>query len=210
MNKKLLWLTDLHLDKVDNKKRAEFFETLRCEHYDVAVVTGDISHGTGVSADLAELARTCAPRTVYFVLGNHDFYGACIDGVNKAATDVCAIQGNLRRLGRAAARHFRRMLPLALTSYRHVWIATHVPPFTEAALFEGRQCGPLHLPHFSNISAGKAIRGISKAFRNRRVTVICGHTHCGADVADAHGVRVLAGTAKPGIPAVQRVFEVEG
>ena len=236
--------------------------------FDAAVITGDTADAASLPGELAAMAETCAPRPVYFVLGNHDYFGGTFFAVDAAVVGVCARHRNLRRLDRegivplsrssalighggwadaragygkrsilhnpdadniedfhdisadavfskmqgragASAMHLRKTLPLALTNYRHVLVATHVPPFTQAARFDGNQCGPLHLPHFSNISAGGVIRGISQSFPDRRVTVICGHTHSAAEVDDGPVVRIFAGGVKPGQPAIQRVFEVE-
>jgi len=96
---KLLWLTDLHLDRVEDKPRMEFYKRLRSEQFDAAVITGDISTAQFLQGHLRELGQVCAPKPVYFVLGNHDFYGSSFDAVDRAVADVCKEQMNLRHLG---------------------------------------------------------------------------------------------------------------
>lgn len=100
MNKfeKLAWLTDLHLDRTTNRRRREFLRTVRSETYDGTVVTGDISTGERVIDDLAEIAAAAAPRAVYFVLGNHDYYGQYFANVDEAVAGACARLSNLHRL----------------------------------------------------------------------------------------------------------------
>lgn len=266
---KLMWLTDLHLDEVDEKRRREFYSRLRNEDCDAVVVTGDISDARRLPGHLKELAQTFETRPVYFVLGNHDFYGSSFADVDRAVSAVCEEQTNLRHLGhgeiiplaggsalvghrgwadaragwgsrtvipnpdhkkiedlcglpeqdvfdklaelgKESANYFRSILPYALQCYRHVWVATHVPPFTWAAFYKSKPCGRTHQPHYVNVSAGCAIRGISKSFPKSRLSVLCGHTHSAADVNASEKVRVIVGEARKKFPRMQKVFEVSG
>lgn len=109
-------------------------------------------------------------------------------------------------LGRESACVFRNILPLALTCYRHVVIATHVPPFPNVVLYDSRPCSRWHLPHFSNVSAGKTIRAITRAFPARRVTILSGHSHSPCDAAILPNLRVRVGGARTGMPDVQDVI----
>ena len=68
---KLMWLTDLHLDEVDEKRRFEFYSRLCNEDCDAVVITGDISDASGLPGHLRELGQTFGSRPVCFVLGNH-------------------------------------------------------------------------------------------------------------------------------------------
>ena len=68
---KLLWLTDLHLDRVEEKCRMDFYRRLCEEDSDAVVITGDISTARLLPSHLLELGQTFGPRPVYFVLGNH-------------------------------------------------------------------------------------------------------------------------------------------
>ena len=204
---------------------------------------------------------------MYFLLGNHDFYGSSFSEVQKRVEEVCAGHGNLRQLGRGeivplgsgdalighqgwadgragwgprslarnpdfqaigdfcglsqgeafarmhklgkgCAQYFRDLLPYALTCYRRVWVATHVPPFSHAAYYDNKPCDKLRQPFFSNISAGGAIRAIAGRFPGRRLTVLCGHTHCRAAVRAANNVEVLVGSARPGAPEFQQIFSL--
>jgi len=96
---KLLWLTDIHLDQTDPRTREAFFHTLRAAHCDAVLLTGDISTSHFLARDLGELAQACAPRKVYFVLGNHDFYGSSFDHVDRIASSCCQKHTNLHHLG---------------------------------------------------------------------------------------------------------------
>lgn len=62
--------------------------------------------------------------------------------------DQAQLGETLRRLGDEAADHIRRQLRTALDRYEVVLIATHVPPFKEVCLHEGR-ASPDGLPFFA-------------------------------------------------------------
>lgn len=80
-------------------------------------------------------------------------------------------------LGDESAAAFRNILPQALTSYRRVVVATHVPPFRQGLRYGDRKCEPCRYPHFVNVAAGMVIGGIAKEFPKRKINVLCGHTH---------------------------------
>ena len=96
---KLLWLTDTHLDHANALTCQAFYEKLRLAVYDAAIITGDISTSRTLATHLGELARACAPRKVYFLLGNHDFYGGSFAEVDRIAADCCRKHFNLQHLG---------------------------------------------------------------------------------------------------------------
>jgi len=115
----------------------------------------------------------------------------------------------LNALGDEAADHFRAVLPGALSQFEHVVVLTHVPPFREACWHEGKVSDDNWLPHFACKAVGDALREAMIAAPDRRMTVLCGHTH-GAGEADVlPNLRVLTGGAVYGKPCVQRVIEVE-
>jgi Icc-related predicted phosphoesterase len=264
---KLLWLTDLHLDRATAEAREHFYLHLKEGEFDAAVITGDISCGSHIANDLTRIAQAASRRPVHFVLGNHDFYGSSFSEVQKQVEKVCAGHGNLHQLGhgevvplgntdvlighqgwadgragwgsrslarnpdfqaigdfcglsrdkafarmgelgRDCAIYLRKFLPYAMACHRHVWLATHVPPFPQAAHYDNKPCSRLHQPFYSNMSAGGVIRGIAERFPNRRLTVLCGHTHCRTAVRAANNVDVLVGAARPGTPDFQQIFSL--
>ncbi len=112
------------------------------------------------------------------------------------------------RLGRESAGYFRHVIPQALRHFSHLIVCTHVPPFRQAARFDGRICGDTHLPHFCNISAGGVIAGLAKNHPRRRITVLCGHTHCPAQVRILDNLEVRVGGARRGVPSLQGMLDV--
>lgn len=117
------------------------------------------------------------------------------------------IFAKMETLGQETATAFRRTLPYALSRYRHVVIATHVPPFPDTAHFNGQRCGPAHQPHFTNVSAGMALVGITRNFPHRRVTVLAGHTHNPAHIRILNNLEARVGGAQTGYPGIQDVLE---
>jgi predicted MPP superfamily phosphohydrolase len=236
------WLSDLHLDKASKSQIDQLLVSIKNTNADIIAITGDTSNSLDLEDHLTAIAKASAPRPVYMVCGNHDYYGSSIADVNTALSvlcdrvenlhhlngrqiiplqrDICLIglggwadaragyglktyvrspdhhairdfreltkkqaMNLMREMGKESAKRVREILPLALSSYRHVILLTHTPPFATCVRYNGAPCGPLHLPHFTNVSAGLVIRGIGRAFPKRKMTILAGHTHC-ADVRE--------------------------
>ena len=75
---KLLWLSDIHLNflrKFDD--RQHFYTDVASWDADIIVITGDIAESHNVVQFVTEM-ELLTGKPVYFVLGNHDFYGSSI------------------------------------------------------------------------------------------------------------------------------------
>lgn len=115
----------------------------------------------------------------------------------------------LQALGDEAAQHFRNTLPGAVERFEHVIVLIHVPPFREASVYNGRVSDDNWLPHFTCHAAGQVLAETMAARPDRRMTVLCGHTHGAGDVHILPNLRVLTGAAEYGHPVVQRVLDIE-
>ena len=113
----------------------------------------------------------------------------------------------LHALGDEAAAHIRKFLPLALEKYPEVLLVTHVPPLREACWHEGQLSDDEWLPHFACRAMGVAILDVMRRFPQRKLTVVCGHTHSGGECRPRDNITIYTGGAKYGQPEVQRVFE---
>ncbi|HIA17863.1 MAG TPA: phosphoesterase, partial [Planctomycetaceae bacterium] len=71
--KRILWITDIHLDFASEDAVEQFLEQLEAAQPDALLFSGDIGESTSVIQYLSQLADSL-PCPVYFVLGNHDFY----------------------------------------------------------------------------------------------------------------------------------------
>jgi len=77
---KLAWATDVHLTFVDEAVAAGLCDGMRADGAEALLLTGDIAEGRDVRRWLDLLAARL-DRPVYFVLGNHDYYGSSIEAV---------------------------------------------------------------------------------------------------------------------------------
>jgi 3',5'-cyclic-AMP phosphodiesterase len=115
----------------------------------------------------------------------------------------------LKALGDEAAAHVRRFLPLAFENYSEVVLLTHVPPLAEACWHEGRISDEQWMPHFTCQAVGAAILEIMATRPDKRLTVLCGHTHGRGKSEPLANVHVITGGAEYGHPVIERVFEFD-
>lgn len=79
---RLGWITDVHLNFVRASKRTKFYTRLGENKLDALLLGGDIGEADSVAEFLGEIASTLE-IPIYFVLGNHDFYGGSIRAVRE-------------------------------------------------------------------------------------------------------------------------------
>ncbi len=123
--------------------------------------------------------------------------------------DRSALVRTLRRLGDEAAAHLQRVLPEALDAFPRVVVLTHVPPFGEAAWYEGKTSADDWLPFFSCHAVGEVLRQAAAERPDREILVLCGHTHGSGELQVTDNLRVLTGGARYGEPQVCRVLEFD-
>ena len=115
----------------------------------------------------------------------------------------------LHRLGDEAAAHIREQLNLALPENDHVFVLTHVPPFRQACWYQGAISDDEWAPHFVCQAMGRAILDMARLHPDKRLTVLCGHTHSPGVCQPADNVRVITGGAEYGNPRITRLFELD-
>lgn len=267
MPKRLIWITDIHLNFLDQSGVEDFFIDLATVEADGLLLSGDIGEAPNIALYLNALDNQFG-KPVYFVLGNHDFYRGSLAGVREKAKSICSACPNLcwltqagvvpltesigllghdgwgdgrlgdywgsavrlndwrlidefagldgqRRLallhalGDEAGAHFRTLLPGALSRFRNVLVVTHVPPFRQACLYQGQISDDNWLPHFTCKAVGDALVEAMSAHPDRRMTVLCGHTHGAGEAQILPNLCVLTGRAEYGKPTIQRVLLVE-
>lgn len=93
---KLAWCTDVHFDHAGSRKRDALALELN-PISDCCVITGDISTGDRLVEDLTAFQYVYG-KPVYFVLGNHDFYGSSFREVTHRIEVMCAATHDLRWL----------------------------------------------------------------------------------------------------------------
>jgi 3',5'-cyclic-AMP phosphodiesterase len=91
---RLAWLSDIHLNFVDRATAERFFAAVRETQADAVMLTGDVGEARSAIPWL-ERIDDALQRPLYFVLGNHDFYGGSIAEVRAAAAELQSHRPNL-------------------------------------------------------------------------------------------------------------------
>ncbi|HUT88871.1 MAG TPA: metallophosphoesterase [Thermoguttaceae bacterium] len=92
---KVAWTTDIHLDWIDQPwKRDELVRSIRADAPDAVVLTGDVADGWETARYLRFLESELR-RPIYFVLGNHEFYGRSI---RKGRREIAALAAESEHL----------------------------------------------------------------------------------------------------------------
>lgn len=266
--KRYAWLTDIHLDFVTPDKLVEFLSELAGCQTDGILIGGDICEAFSLRRYLPRIAQDCH-TPVYFVLGNHDYYGSSIVRVRAVVKGLCreeprlhyltlgdivelsptvglighdgwsdgragdyehsdvvlndyfqieelagpiTKEGRLKvlnRLGDEAAEDVRQVLPKALEQYPEVVMLTHVPPFREACWYEGAISDDNWAPHFTGLAMGEMLLEVMQQYPDRKLTVLCGHTHGQGQARIRDNLQVLTGGAHYHAPQIQKVFQFE-
>ena len=123
--------------------------------------------------------------------------------------DKPALRRVLGVLGDEAAGHLKGVLVPAAEKYPHVIVATHVPPFREAAWYEGRPSADDFLPFFSCKAVGDVLFEVAQLHPECQILVLCGHTHGGGQLQVAKNLRVLTAPAEYGKPRIEQVLQAE-
>lgn len=84
--KRVVWLTDIHLDLISPDEYVEFLRKVLDYEPDVVLITGDIDE-TNLNDTLRQMSnRLQVP--IYFVLGNHDYYRKTISNVRASIEEI--------------------------------------------------------------------------------------------------------------------------
>jgi len=240
---RVAWATDPHLDTVDRPDIETWCGRVSGAGATALLLSGDISEAEGLPRWLSFL-ESRLPLPIYFVLGNHDYYGSDVATVREAMrrlngerlhylsgaggvllapgvslvgcdgwgdcrlgaidefeilTDYLAIgdlaetidreellrgafprvalREALQRLGDEAAAELRPDLLEAAGTTATVLVLTHVPPFREACWHRGSISGDTWLPGFTCKAVGDLLLSVAESHPDRRLMVLCGHTH---------------------------------
>ena len=162
---RVAWATDIHLDFLADEQVRAFAATLTQDRPDLVVLSGDLSHAELLEHHLRLLVGEVA-CPVYFVLGNHDYYGSSIADVRQAVHELCARKRRLRWLPGCGVVHLSKKTAMIgcdgwadarlgdaagtaviLNDFFHIAeLAATLEPAVQArpALLKGSDRGPLH------------------------------------------------------------------
>ncbi len=86
-DKKIIWVTDIHLNFLDKKETEIFYEKINKENPDILLIGGDMGDSNNVKNYLEEMSCKINSK-IYFVLGNHDFYFGSISETKKEIIEL--------------------------------------------------------------------------------------------------------------------------
>lgn len=124
--------------------------------------------------------------------------------------DQIARRRKLNEFGDHAAVELKSVLPKALEYFKHVILLSHVPPFKEACWHAGNIAHDHWLPHFSCKAAGEVLMNCMYSYHDRKMTVLCGHTHSGGFAQVLPNLYVKTGAAEYGSPRLQELLSING
>lgn len=84
---KLIWASDVHLNFLNEAFRLEFYESIKKAQGDAVIISGDIAGSHNVAHIITEMSDAVG-IPVYFVLGNHDYYGSPIKDVKNSVSHL--------------------------------------------------------------------------------------------------------------------------
>lgn len=116
------------------------------------------------------------------------------------------LKRRLQQLGMEAAESLRRSAEAACEAAQEIVVLMHVPPFREACWYDGRLSDDNWAPHFVCAAAGESLRDVMQAWPDRRMTVLCGHTHHGGRAEMLPNLTVITGEAVYGDPRIQTAW----
>src|SRR3990167_8565108 len=267
---KLAWLTDIHLNFLDNDARARFYREILQTHCDAVMISGDIAEASSVAFILKEMANQIK-KPVYFILGNHDYYRGNVNEVREAMSALTQTEKllfwlpvsgpnildkntillgqdgwadgrlgdyqnsrvtlndsrmiadlfqekilgkfqllkKMQQLADADAIQLKNNLIQAVSQNpKKVVVLTHVPPFKESCLHNGKISDEEWLPYFSSKVVGDVLMKIAKENLAIEFLVLCGHTHGEARFQPTSNLIVEVGGAEYCQPVVQKVISV--
>jgi predicted phosphohydrolase len=273
VKRELLWATDVHLDHVGHPGAAfQFARALRGEHptSQGLLLTGDIAEAPTVLSIVRDVKKGFE-GPVFFVLGNHDYYGSSFSAVdarlNKELPESDTSPHWLRRapvwlsddtvlLGNGGfydGRYGDQQSSLELTDFRKiedlftaqdesrrrlfsvmaqrtdslvaelaiqmeailrqdprvVIIATHVPPYREAAFYKGEHSDNQFAPFFSSQAMGELLTKVASENEQTRFLTLCGHTHGSGRYQARTNLEVVTGAARYGAPDLAGIVEID-
>lgn len=116
----------------------------------------------------------------------------------------------IQELAKESADYVFKAGLMALKDHDHLVIATHVPPWREAATYKGKISDDTWMPHFSSKFMGVAIEELAEraATEGKKITVLCGHTHGASVVKVRDNVECHTGCATYRKPKINMVLDL--
>jgi Icc-related predicted phosphoesterase len=115
----------------------------------------------------------------------------------------------IQQLAREGEHYFQTWLPQAFENHDIVFLVTHVAPWPENALTpEGTPSDDQWLPCFSSKASGDAIQDIMEKMPNKKLIVLCGHSHTYAKYQPLPNILAITGKGEYGKCYISEVFDL--
>lgn len=111
-------------------------------------------------------------------------------------------------LGKEEATKAEYLIRLGFKTYQHIYFATHIPPFKEATWHAGAHSDNEWLPFFSCKQVGDVLYKLASEFPEKKITVLCGHTHGSGEFKALPNLITYTGSARYGYPRIERMLEI--
>jgi len=84
---RVAWLTDIHLNFLRPVQLEKFYQQIKDTEPNCILISGDLTEAPRLQYTLQQFEARL-PYPIYFVLGNHDFYGASIEDVHSLVHEL--------------------------------------------------------------------------------------------------------------------------
>ncbi len=101
-----------------------------------------------------------------------------------------------------------QLIGAAIQCPQRIIVLTHIPPFKEACLHEGKMSNDDWLPYHASKASGSVLMNICTEHPNIDFLVLCGHTHGKATYHPFPNLTVEAGHAEYNKPEIQRIISL--
>lgn len=125
-----------------------------------------------------------------------------------SSTKEGGVLSTARKLADQGASHVVVSAAEAARTHKRVIIATHVPPFEQAAVYHGQPSSPGSLPWYTARSMGEVILDLGREFPDVSFDVFCGHTHNPRVVRMSDNITCSVGESEYGDPGLAGYIDV--
>ena len=112
----------------------------------------------------------------------------------------------IQDLAKEAAKHVTEQADKAIAlGHKTIVIATHVPPFRENAVYNGKISDDDWMPHFSSGFMGQALLDLADKYPTIEFKTLCGHSHGRAEYHPKKNLECHTGIARYGEPNISKI-----
>jgi hypothetical protein len=106
------------------------------------------------------------------------------------------------------ARQLSHDIEMGIEKHRpkKILVLTHVPPFPELFLYEGKQTDDNYFPYFASKATGEVLLEAEQNHPFIEFVTLCGHTHHYSERQMIENLRVIVGDAEYYQPSVQEII----